>query len=92
MSVTDRARHGAFIFGAEAFDSGRFAISPAETSAMDPQQLLLLEGGFAALHALKRSEHLHHRLRELASSQRLRTDLVHVTPQRSEREEHPSCP
>ena len=50
-SVTDRTRHGAFIFGAVAFDNGRFAISPAEASAMDPQQRVLLEGGYVALHA-----------------------------------------
>jgi len=31
--------------------TARIAISPAEVSAMDPQRRLLLEGGYAALHA-----------------------------------------
>ena len=47
----DRTRHGAFISGAVAFDNARFAISSAEAGAMDPQQRVLLEGGYAALHA-----------------------------------------
>ena len=50
-SVIDRTRHGAFISGAVAFDNGHFAISPAEAGAMDPQQRVLLEGGYVALHA-----------------------------------------
>ena len=49
-SVTDRTRHGAFILDAKAFDNGRFAISPAEAGAMDPQQRVLLEGAYAGLH------------------------------------------
>ena len=50
VSVADRTRHGAFICGAAAFDNGRFAIAPAEAGAMDPQQRVLLECGYAALH------------------------------------------
>ena len=50
-SVKDRTRHCAFIFRAETFDNGCFAVSPAEAGAMDPQQRVLLEGGYAALHA-----------------------------------------
>ena len=50
VRVADRTCHGAFIFGAEAFDNGRFAISSAEARAMDPQQRVLLEGGYVSLH------------------------------------------
>ena len=50
VRVADRTCHGAFIFGAEAFDNRRFAISSAEAGAMDPQQRVLLEGGYVSLH------------------------------------------
>ena len=46
-----RIRSGAFTSNSQAFDNGRFAISLAEASAMDPQQRILLEGTYAALHA-----------------------------------------
>ena len=48
-SVSDRTRHGAFVCGAESFDSARFGISAAEAGAMDPQQRLVLECSYAAL-------------------------------------------
>ena len=50
LDVMDRVRHGAFIIGAEAFDDACFAIATAEVGAMDPQQRVLLESGYAALH------------------------------------------
>ncbi|MDC0525474.1 polyketide synthase dehydratase domain-containing protein [bacterium] len=50
VGVTDRTQYGAFIVGAEVFDDTQFAISHAEAGAMDPQQRVLLEGGYAALH------------------------------------------
>ena len=46
-----RARHGAFVVGAELFDHGHFQLSVAEASAMDPQQRLVLDRGYGALHA-----------------------------------------
>jgi 3-oxoacyl-(acyl-carrier-protein) synthase/acyl carrier protein len=49
-SVAKRTQYGAFIFDAAVFDHVRFAISPAEAGAMDPQQRVLLEEGYAALH------------------------------------------
>ncbi|MDC0525534.1 phosphopantetheine-binding protein [bacterium] len=48
--LIDSARHGAFIFAAEAFDNMRFSISPAEAGEMDPQHRTWLEGAYAALH------------------------------------------
>ena len=57
-TVARRARHGAFVHGAERFDHRCFGVSAAEAGAMDPQQRLLLERGYAALHAagLRRAE------------------------------------
>jgi NAD(P)-dependent dehydrogenase (short-subunit alcohol dehydrogenase family)/3-oxoacyl-(acyl-carrier-protein) synthase len=48
--VQDRIRHGAFLHGSQLFDAISFTISSAEASAMDPQQQLLLESGYGALH------------------------------------------
>ena len=50
--VASRARHGAFVDGAQLFDHGAFHISLAEAAAADPQQRLVLEHGYAALHAM----------------------------------------
>ena len=44
------ARHGAFVAGADRFDNRTFSISPAEARSMDPQQRMLLEIGYTALH------------------------------------------
>ena len=45
-----RTRHGGFICGAEHFDNHAFSISTAEARAADPQQRLILECSYAALH------------------------------------------
>jgi 3-oxoacyl-(acyl-carrier-protein) synthase len=49
-SVASRVRHAGFVYGAELADNAAFAVSPAETAAMDPCQRLVLEFGYAALH------------------------------------------
>ena len=49
--VSSRVRHGGFVRGAELADHAAFALSPAEAAAMDPCQRLLLERGYAVLHA-----------------------------------------
>ena len=49
--VLSRVRHGAFLVDAELFENGFFGVSPAEASAMDPQQRQLLERGYVALHS-----------------------------------------
>ena len=55
LSETQRAcaQHGGFVHGAERFDSRAFGISHVEASAMDPQQRMLLEVGYASLHAAR---------------------------------------
>ena len=56
--IASRVRHGSFVRGIELADYVAFAVSPAEASAMDPCQCLLLERGYTALHeaGLDRSE------------------------------------
>tara|TARA_B110000046_G_C13023685_1_gene412596 strand:- start:3048 stop:6788 length:3741 start_codon:yes stop_codon:yes gene_type:complete len=49
--VASRVRHGAFLQNAQLFDQGFFSMPAAEAAAMDPQQRMLLERGYAALHA-----------------------------------------
>jgi acyl transferase domain-containing protein/NADPH:quinone reductase-like Zn-dependent oxidoreductase len=49
--VRDRSRHGGFMSGVEGFANAVFAISLAEAESMDPQQRLILESGYEALHA-----------------------------------------
>ena len=44
-------RHGGFLCDAELFEHGFFGISAAEAAAMDPQQRMLLEQGYGALHS-----------------------------------------
>ena len=48
--VASRARHGGFINQVELADNKRFSVSPAECAAMDPQQRILLEDGYFAMH------------------------------------------
>merc|ERR1711965_936599 len=48
--IASRVRHTGFVRGAELADNAAFAISPAETAAMDPCQRLVLECGYVALH------------------------------------------
>ena len=52
MSDTQRAAasHGGFLCRVEHFDNRSFGVSPAEAAAIDPQQRLFLEVGYAALH------------------------------------------
>ena len=45
-----KAQHGGFCSAVERFDNASFRISPAEAEAMDPQQRMLLEAGYLALH------------------------------------------
>ena len=49
--MVSRVRHGGFMHGAERADNAMFFVSSAEAAAMDPCQRLLLEHGYAALHA-----------------------------------------
>ena len=44
-------RHGGYIASADAFDCAHFRISASEVRTMDPQQRVLLELGYDALHA-----------------------------------------
>ena len=55
-------RFGGFVKGAVHFDNRHFLISPAEAIHMDPQQRVLLEVGYTALHGA------HFRRRELAET------------------------
>ena len=48
--MASRVRHGGFVLNAELVDNAAFGISPAEATAMDPIQRLLLEREYAALH------------------------------------------
>ena len=52
-AVTLRVRHGGFVHGAERFDHRCFGVSVAEATTMDPQQRLVLEQGYSALHAAR---------------------------------------
>ena len=48
--IASRIRHGGFVRDAELVDNAAFATSPAEATAMDPCQRLLLERSYTALH------------------------------------------
>ena len=50
-NVGENVRFGGVLDGAELVDAARFGVTVAEASAMDPQQRMLLESGYAALHA-----------------------------------------
>ena len=54
--IASRVRHGGFVCGAQLADNAAFSVSPAEAAAMDPCQRLLLERGYAALHASRQFE------------------------------------
>eukprot|EP00966_Prymnesium_polylepis_P271611 6275193-Prymnesium_polylepis.1 len=43
-------RYGAFMSGIELFDNTHFSMSPAEVTSIDPQQRVLLELSYEALH------------------------------------------
>ena len=49
--VPSSVLHCGFITGIELFDGGHFRTSPAESRAIDPQQRLILEYGYAAFAA-----------------------------------------
>ena len=51
LVVARRVRHGGFVLSPQCFDHQSFGLSPAEVHSMDPQQRLMLEEGYAALHA-----------------------------------------
>ena len=44
------SRYGGFLSGVQQFDPLHFKLAPVEVQAMDPQQRMLLEFGYAALH------------------------------------------
>ena len=48
--VASRVRHAGFVRGVALADNAAFGVSPAEASAMDPCQRLLLERGYTRLH------------------------------------------
>ena len=50
-AAASRRRHGGFALGLEQLDHSLFLASVAEASTMDPQQRVLLERGYEALHA-----------------------------------------
>ncbi|KAJ8599503.1 hypothetical protein CTAYLR_007317 [Chrysophaeum taylorii] len=50
-AAVESARYGAFLPGADAFDSKVFRLKKIEVEAMDPQQRVLLEVGYEALRA-----------------------------------------
>ena len=50
-SPAQAQRYGGFLSGADRFDNVVFNISSAEAATMDPQQRLMLEHGYQALHA-----------------------------------------
>ena len=49
--IASRVRHAGFLHDVTLADNSAFSISPAEAAAMDPCQRLLLERGYAAMHA-----------------------------------------
>ena len=49
-SCASAGRFGGFVHRITAFDNGAFLISPAEAKCMDPQQRVLLELAYEALH------------------------------------------
>jgi hypothetical protein len=51
--LANAERHGGFVLGANVFDNLAFGISASEASVMDPQQRMLLERGYIALHEAK---------------------------------------
>ena len=50
-TILKRTRYGAFMKDLELFDNAHFSVSPSEAAAMDPQQRMMLESSYEALHA-----------------------------------------
>ena len=50
-AAASAVRHGGLMCSCELFDNATFCIAPAEAAVMDPQQRLVLELGYQALHA-----------------------------------------
>ena len=55
--VRFRIRHGGLMWAAELFDAAAFAVSPAEATAMDPQQRQLLTNALSSFHGAGWSRH-----------------------------------
>jgi hypothetical protein len=54
VAIKPRCRYAAFINNLELFDHRTFLVSAAEARGMDPQQRVLLEHAYDALHAMGR--------------------------------------
>ena len=63
-------RHGGFLMGVCQFDHAFFRIAEAEAASIDPQQRMLLEGSYRALHSMGSEE--------AGSHETLGLSLIHI--------------